>query len=229
MKRAWIALLLGSLTTAAAAPSERVDLIIRGGTIYTGESAPFVGDVAVRGDRIHAVGRRLPQRAARVIDARGMIVAPGFIDPHTHAEAQLASPDAQTRLIPAFLMQGVTTAFIGNDGGGDPDVAAVLGGAQSRPVGINYAAFVGFGAVRQRAIGQADRAPTEAELARMREMVARAMCEGALGLSTGLFYAPQSFARTDEVVALAREAARRGGRSGSTMPLMWGSERSARR
>ncbi len=211
MKKAWFALFLAALTTAAAAPPERVDLIIRGGTVYTGESAPFVGDVAVKGDRIHAVGRRLTQRAARVIDARGMIVAPGFIDPHTHAGEQLASPDAQARLVPAFLMQGVTTAFIGNDGGGDLDVAAVLGAARQRPVGINYAAFVGFGAVRQAVIGQADRAPSPAELDRMRQMVARAMCDGALGLSTGLFYAPQSFARTEEVVALAREAGRRGG------------------
>ena len=96
-------------------------------------------------------------------------------------------------------MQGVTTAFIGNDGGGDPDVASVLGRAERQPVGINYAAYVGFGAVRHAVIGDADRAPTADELARMRQMVAGAMCQGALGLSTGLFYAPQSFATTEEV------------------------------
>ena len=79
-----------------------------------------------------------------------------------------------------------------------------------RPVGINYAAFVGFGAVRRAVIGEADRAPTPDELTRMRRMVATAMCQGALGLSTGLFYAPQSFAATEEVVALAREAGARG-------------------
>ena len=212
MRLVWsVLLLLGSCVSPAASPPERVDLIIRGGTVYTGSDAPFVGDVAVSGDRIRAVGRRLGISAARVIDARGMFVAPGFIDPHTHAGEQLASPDPQARLIPAFLMQGVTTAFIGNDGGGDPNVAAVLGRAATAPVGINYAAFVGFGAVREAVIGEADRAPTPAELARMREMVAEAMCEGALGLSTGLFYAPQSFATTAEVTALAREAALRGG------------------
>ena len=211
MKMGWIALLLATLTPAASPPPERVDLIIRGGTVYTGSDAPFVGDVAVSGDRIRAVGRRLPHPAARVIDARGMIVAPGFIDPHTHAGAQLASDDRQTRLVPAFLMQGVTTAIVGNDGGGDPDVAAVLGRAARRPVGINFAAFVGFGAVRNAVIGEADRAPTADELARMRQMVANAMCQGALGLSTGLFYAPQSFATTAEVAAVAREAALRGG------------------
>lgn len=210
MKIKWFALLLACAAPAATA-RERVDLIIRGGTIYTGSDAPFVGDVAVSGDRIRAVGRRLNYRAARVVDARGMIVAPGFIDPHAHLGEPLAAEDARTRLIPGFLMQGVTTALIGNDGGGDPDVAAVLGRARTRPVGINYAAYVGFGPVRRAVIGEADRAPTPEELTRMRGMVANAMCQGALGLSTGLFYAPQSFARTDEVVALAREAAARGG------------------
>ena len=210
MKLQWIALLL-ACTAPAAAAQERVDLIIRGGTVYTGSDAPFVGDVAVSGDRIRAVGRRLNYRAARVVDARGMIVAPGFIDPHAHLGEQLASEDARERLIPAFLMQGVTTALIGNDGGGDPDMAVVLGRARTRPVGINYAAYVGFGPVRRAVIGEADRAPTPAELVRMRRIVAASMCQGALGLSTGLFYAPQSFSRTDEVVALAHEAAARGG------------------
>jgi len=210
MRFVWIALALLFLAPAAAA-QERVDLIIRGGTIYTGAEAPFVGDVAVSGDRIRAVGRRLDHRAARIVDARGMIVAPGFIDPHAHLGEQLASENARVRLVPAFLMQGVTTALIGNDGGGEIDVAAVLRRAGRRPVGINYATYVGFGPVRRAVIGEADRAPTAAELTRMRALVAGAMCEGALGLSTGLFYAPQSFARTDEVIALAREAARRGG------------------
>ena len=210
MKLKWIALLL-ACTGSAAPAQQRVDLIIRGGTVYTGSGAPFVGDVAVSGDRIRAVGRRLNYRAARIVDARGMIVAPGFIDPHAHLGEQLASENPRERLIPAFLMQGVTTALIGNDGGGDPDVAAVLNRARTRPVGINYAAYVGFGPVRRAVIGEADRAPTAEELARMRTIVAAAMCQGALGLSTGLFYAPQSFSRTEEVVALAREAASRGG------------------
>jgi N-acyl-D-aspartate/D-glutamate deacylase len=199
------------LLAIGAAPPPPADLLIRGGTVYTGTAAPFTGDVAISGDRIVAVGRRLPGAARRVIDARGMIVAPGFIDPHTHMGEDLASDDPARRLIPAFLMQGVTTAFIGNDGGGDPDVARVLGGAAARPVGINYAAYVGFGSVRQQVFGAANRPPSEAELGRMRGLVANAMCQGALGLSTGLFYAPQSFAKTSEVVALAREAARRGG------------------
>lgn len=206
-----IALLVtASLFTLGAAPKP-VDLLIRGGTVFTGSDKPFVGDVAVSGDRIRAVGRRLSLPARRTIDARGMIVAPGFIDPHTHAGEQLASDDQKARLMPGFLLQGVTTAFIGNDGRGDADVGAVLGSAARKPVGINYAAYVGFGAVRKDVVGEDDRAPTAAELERMKALVAKAMCQGALGLSTGLFYAPQSFATSGEVVALAREAAVRGG------------------
>ena len=203
--------LLPLLLLGAAPAPPTVDLLIRGGTVYPGAEASFVGDVAVRGDRIVAVGPRLAVAARRTIDAGGLIVAPGFIDPHTHMGDALASADARTRLIPAFLLQGVTTAFIGNDGGGSTDVAAVLDGAATRPVGINYATYVGFGQVRHAVIGDSARAPDAGELTRMGGLVARAMCEGALGLSTGLFYAPQSFAKTDEVVALAREAGQRGG------------------
>lgn len=208
-----VALLIGIATFAlGAAPApEKVDLLIRGGTIYTGSDAPFVGDVAIKGDRIVSVSRHAEVAAARTIDARGMIVAPGFIDAHTHMGDDLASDDPQKRLVPAFLMQGVTTAFIGNDGGGSPDMAKVFGSAAAKPVGINYAAYVGFGAVREQVIGEDDRAPTADEMAKMKALVADAMCHGALGLSTGLFYAPQSFAKTEEVIGLAREAGRRGG------------------
>ncbi|MBB4153846.1 N-acyl-D-aspartate/D-glutamate deacylase [Sphingomonas jinjuensis] len=203
---------LASLALLGAAPAARpADLIVRGGTVFPGGGDPFVGDVAIAGDRIVYAGPHAAMPARRTIEARGMVVAPGFIDPHTHVGDDLSSPDAARRLIPAFLLQGVTTAFIGNDGGGEPDVAAVLGRATARPVGINYAAYVGFGAVRQAVVGAARRAPTADELARMRALVAGAMCDGAMGLSTGLFYAPQSFARTDEVAALAREAGARGG------------------
>ncbi|MBA3666390.1 MAG: amidohydrolase family protein [Sphingomonas sp.] len=211
IRQALIAAAFLALTACAAPSLETADLLIRGGTVYTGSDAPFTGDVAIRGDKIYAVGRSVGGRAKRIIDARGMIVAPGFIDPHTHLDEELSSDDARTRLVPAFLMQGVTTAFIGNDGGGDPDVAAVLRSAATRPVGINYAAFVGFGAIRKTVVGEANRAPAPGEVARMEAMVARAMCEGALGLSTGLFYAPESFADTGEIVALARKAGALGG------------------
>jgi N-acyl-D-aspartate/D-glutamate deacylase len=194
-----------------AAPPPGADLLIRGGKIYTGDAAPFTGDVAVKGDRIVAIGPHLAMSATRTIDATGMIVAPGFIDPHTHAGEWLASANPKTRLIPAFLLQGVTTAFIGNDGGGSTDIAGVLASPKAKPVGINFATYVGFGAIRGQVVGGANRAPTPAELDREKALVKKGMCEGAIGFSTGLFYAPQSFSKTDEVIALSAEAAKRGG------------------
>jgi len=197
---------------AAAQGEETVDVLIRGGTIYDGgEGAPFVGDVAIRGDRIVHVGPAGNYAAARVIDAKGLIVAPGFIDPHTHADLFLRSPDPALRVNAAWLAQGVSTVMIGVDGSGTPDVAADAGKLAGSGIGTNVALFVGFGAARQKILGRDARAPTATELEAMQALVAKGMCDGALGLSTGLFYAPQSFATTAEVVAVAREAGTRGG------------------
>jgi N-acyl-D-aspartate/D-glutamate deacylase len=215
-----VAALLGTAAcTTSAAPPLASDYVIRGGQIYDGASTtPFVGDVAVRGDRIVFVGRTAdnPYRAGRVIDAAGKIVAPGFIDPHTHAASFLESSDPEKRLVLPWMMQGVTTIFNGVDGHGVPgddpaDVGAFFRDVEARKAGINVTAYVGFGAVRRQVLGDDARAPTAAELGQMKSIVAKGMCEGALGLSTGLFYAPQSFARIDEVIEVAREAARRGG------------------
>ncbi|MEY4850794.1 MAG: hypothetical protein RLZZ331_1798 [Pseudomonadota bacterium] len=199
------------LQAASAAP-EPADVVIRGGTVHDGSAgAPYIGDVAIKGDRIVYVGTGAPMTAARTIDASGMIVTPGFIDPHTHADSFLRAPDAATRVNAAWLHQGVTSVMIGVDGSGTPDVGDDARKLTASGVGTNIVPFVGFGAVRQRVLGQAARAPDTADLARMQGLVAKAMCEGATGLSTGLFYAPQSFAKTEEVIAVAREAAKRGG------------------
>ena len=187
------------------------DLLIRGGTVYPGGAAPFVGDVAVRGDRIVAVGKHLAVTARRTIEANGLTVSPGFIDPHAHIESWLTADDPQKRLVAPFLLQGVTTTLVGNDGYGPADVAPLLASARAKPVGINYGAFTGFGSIRAQVIGSARRAPVASELAQEKALVRRAMCDGAIGLSTGLFYAPQSFAETGEVVALARVAGELGG------------------
>lgn len=203
---------LALLTIGAAPAQNRVDVVIRGGTIYTGADAPSIaGDVEIAGDRIVYVGRTRRTAAARIVDARGKIVAPGFIDPHTHPDSYIRSPDAQARLNLPWLAQGVSTIIIGVDGGGTPDVAADAAKLQASGVGTNFAHMVGFGAIRSRVLGQDDRAPTVAELATMRGLAVKAMCEGATGFSTGLFYAPQSFAKTDEVIAVAREVGSRGG------------------
>jgi len=207
------AMSLGLIVDGGAAVAQTADLVISGGTIYSGaDEAPFVGDVAVSGDKIVYVGLHAGAPAGKTsIDARGMIVAPGLIDVHTHPEDFIRSPDAARRMNAPWLMQGVSTIFIGVDGWGPPDVAADQAQFEAQKIGTNIVSYVGFGAVREAVLGKDARAPTPAELERMKALVAKGMCDGAIGLSAGLFYAPQSFARTDEVVAVAREAAKRGG------------------
>ena len=213
-----IALSLSLLAAPASAQQKASDLLIRGGTIYDGSSTkPIIGDVAISGDRIVYVGPSAgnPYKGKRTIDAKGMIVAPGFIDPHTHADPLVMGKTPQERLNLPWMMQGVTTIFTGVDGYGQPgrkvEVGKLLKYVDTANSGVNVATYVGFGAVRNAVIGEADRVPTAAQLEKMKGLVATGMCEGALGLSAGLFYAPQSFAKTGEVVAVAREAAVRGG------------------
>ncbi|MFL5578998.1 MAG: amidohydrolase family protein [Gemmatimonadaceae bacterium] len=209
---AGLALAAAALTSCARARSgagESYDLLIAGGTVIDGTGAPrFRADVAVRGDRIVRVSRAgIPrERARRVIDATGLVVTPGFIDLHAHLDPLLALPGAESA-----VRQGVTTALGGPDGGSPWPLAPYLDSAAALGVGINVAFLTGHNTIRERVMGREDRAPTPAELERMRGMVARAMGEGAFGLSTGLRYLPGTFARTDEVVALARAAADSGG------------------
>lgn len=203
---------LALLLLIGAAPVPPVDVVIRGGSIHIGGTgAPIVGDVEISGDRITYVGPSRGSRAARTIDAAGKIVAPGFIDAHTHPDSYIRSADKAVRTNLPWLAQGVATIVIGNDGYGTPDIAKDAARFRAGGIGTNVVPLVGFGAVRTRVLGQADRAPTPAELDAEKALVASAMCEGAHGLSTGLFYAPQSFAKTDEVIAVAREAGKRGG------------------
>ncbi|WP_017931811.1 N-acyl-D-amino-acid deacylase family protein [Robiginitomaculum antarcticum] len=192
-----------------------IDILIEGGTIYLGNEGegPIETDIGVTGERITFVGdaEKESLHVKTRIDARGLIVTPGFIDPHTHASAEIFSDDAAKRLNVNYLTQGVTTVFIGNDGGGDPDIKGRRKILTESGIGTNVALLVGHGAIRREVIGLADRKPTESELGHMRRMVARAMCDGAFGFSAGLYYTPQNFATTDEVVALAQEAGSRNG------------------
>ncbi len=204
---------LAVVMASPALAQPAADVLIRGGTIYDGSAnmTPYVGDVAITGDRISYVGPGASVTAKRVIEAAGKIVAPGFIDPHTHAQHFLDSADPKLRQTPAWLAQGATTVFIGLDGRGDPNIAATFDKLRQQRVGVNVAAYVGFGTIRESVIGAVARAPTAAELEKEKALVVQGMCEGALGLSSGLFYVPQSYSKTDEVIALAREAAKRGG------------------
>jgi N-acyl-D-amino-acid deacylase len=203
-----------AVTTSSLPAQQRVDLLIRGGTLVDGTgTGRRPADVGVRGGSIAFVGdaRAAGITAARTIDATGLVVAPGFIDPHTHTFGDLTSNREDRRRNAAYLMQGVTTVITGNDGGGPLDVGAQLARMKTLGIGTNAALYVGFGTIRSAVLGAGSGAPDDAQLARMREMVAQGMEGGALGLSTGLYYAPQSYSTTEEVIALAKEAGSRGG------------------
>ena len=203
---------------AVAAPPQssqrisRLDILIRGGGVINGAGADAIkADVGIAGDRIVFVGDAAKEnlQAGRVIDATGLVVAPGFIDPHTHADDDLFDPKRGGNL--AFLTQGVTTVFIGSDGRSRIPLKPALQQLQEQGIGTNVASFVGHGAVRQAVMGMSDAAPTPEQLEKMKSLVRQGMDDGALGLSTGLYYAPGSYAKTEEVIELAKVAAERGG------------------
>ena len=203
-----------ALSIAPRAPREDVDVLLRGGTLIDGTgSSARVADVAVRGDRIVFIGSasQATLTPKRTIDVRGLVVAPGFIDPHTHTQGDLGSPDARVRANLPYLMQGVTTVVTNNDGGGNPHIGETLAEWTKNGIGTNAALFVPQGSVRREVLGMSDAAPTPAQLDSMRALVGRGMEAGAIGMSTGLYYAPGSYATTEEVIELAKVAARYGG------------------
>lgn len=186
------------------------DLLIRNGRVLDGSGNPWLQlDVAVKAGRIAAVGRLPEATATRVVDAGGRIVAPGFIDVHSHA-AEGMTREALRQAQP-LLAQGVTTIVANPDGGGPVDLAAQRRELETGGIGPNVALLIGHGRVRGAVVGSANRAATADELERMRALVRRAMDEGAFGLSSGLFYTPGSFAKTEEVIELAKVAAAAGG------------------
>ncbi len=190
----------------------KVDTLIRGGSLIDGTgSAARKADVGMTGDRITFVGDAATANvlAERVIDAAGLIVAPGFIDPHTHADEELFDLKRNANL--PFLTQGVTTVFIGSDGRSRIPFARAFRQLDEQKIGTNVASFVGHGAVRQAVMGMSDAAPTPEQLEKMKTLVRQGMEEGAIGLSTGLYYAPGSYSKTEEVIELAKVAAERGG------------------
>ena len=196
----------------ATAQGRDVDVLIRGGTVVDGTGAPERrADVGISRDRIVFVGDAAAAnvRGQRVIDAAGLIVAPGFIDPHSHTLEDLSNKDRRGNV--GYLMQGVTTVVTNNDGGGTIEIGKRLSAWANDGIGTNAALYIGQGAVRGAVLGMSDAAPTTTQLDSMRRIVARAMAEGAIGMSTGLYYAPGSYAPTEEVIELAKVAARDGG------------------
>ncbi len=218
-------LFVGQSRSHSQAPA--FDLVIRGGRVIDGTGNPWVlADVGIKGDTVAADAPDLVTTGARVVEARGLVVAPGFIDVHTHGDAgNTAVPagtidplvrDDKQDLIgnPAAendVRQGVTTVIAGPDGFGTTQVGAYLAKVAAAKPAINLGAFIGHGAVRLAVLGMANRAATPEELQRMRDLVRTGMRDGAVGLSTGLFYVPANYAPLQEVIDLARVAGEFGG------------------
>ena len=199
--------------TAATEAQQQVDVLIQGGSVIDGTGiAARKADVGIRGDRITFVGDAASARVtgAKVINAAGLIVAPGFIDPHSHTAEDLSSPQRKANL--PYLMQGVTTVVTNNDGGGSVDIGPLLAEWTRNGIGTNAAVYIGQGSVRRAVMGMSDAAPTPAQLDSMKKLVATGMDQGAIGMSTGLYYAPGSYSSTEEVIELAKVAASKGGR-----------------
>ena len=202
------------LIGAEVGAQTRADLLIRGGRVVDGTGVPpRVVDVGITGDRITFIGdaKQAGIEAKRSIDANGLIVSPGFIDPHSHTFEDLSSPDALRRRNAPYLAQGVTTVLTGNDGSGPVNVGASLTKWRMAGIGSNAALYVGFGSVRSAVLGMSAAAATPGQVSEMAGMVRRAMQDGAVGMSAGLYYAPQSYASTDEVIVVALEVAPFGG------------------
>jgi len=183
------------------------DLVIQNARIIDGSGNPwFKADVAIKNGHIARIGKISSSEATTTIDAKGQILAPGFIDVHTHVESIYSLPAAEN-----FVRMGVTTLVTGNCGTSATNIGEFLGRIQSTPIAVNLATLIAHGSVRRQVVGLDDRAPTPDELKRMEDMVGQGMKDGAVGLSTGLIYVPGTYAKTDEIVALAKVAANNGG------------------
>lgn len=205
-----VLLVLALSTLSASQVRQTFDVLILNGRVMDGSGNPWLQvDVGIRDGRIAALGRLTDATGKQVIDAAGRLVTPGFIDAHSHAAEGLVR-DALRQGQP-LLAQGITTILANPDGGGPVDLAAQRASLEKGGVGVNVALLIGHGSVRRAVIGGDNRAPSAEELERMRALVRRAMADGAYGLSSGLFYTPGSYARTEEVIELTRAAAERGG------------------
>ena len=195
----------GQSSSQSVSPS--YDLVITNARVIDGSGNPwFRADIGVNDGRIVRIGRIGVTQGRQAIDAKGQILAPGFIDVHTHVESIYSLPAAEN-----FIRMGVTSLVTGNCGSSTTDVGEFLGRIQAKPIAVNLATLIAHGSVRRRVVGLDDRAPTAEEQKQMEALVEKGMQEGAVGLSTGLIYTPGTFAKTDEIIGLARVAARYGG------------------
>lgn len=184
------------------------DLLIRNAHIVDGSGNPwYTADIAVKDGRIARIGSLPDATAKRVIDAIGQVVAPGFIDVHVHVEGDLERiPTADN-----FIMDGRTTVITGNCGGSKSDIGAYFTDLTAKGISLNLATFIGHNTVRAEVMGNANRHATPAELEKMRQLVAKAMQDGAVGFSTGLIYTPGAYSSSEEVIELGKVAGKYGG------------------
>jgi N-acyl-D-amino-acid deacylase len=203
-----VALNLVGRSAATLSKNEKpYDLLITNARVIDGSGNPwFRADIGIRNGRIASIGRMAPVEAVKTIDAKNQIVAPGFIDVHTHVESIYSLPAAEN-----FVRMGVTSVVTGNCGTSVTDVGEFLGRIKEKPLAVNLATLIAHGSVRRKIMGLDDRAPTGEEMKKMEGLVEQAMKDGAVGLSTGLIYVPGTYAKTDEIVDLARIVARYGG------------------
>jgi N-acyl-D-amino-acid deacylase len=191
----------------AARPQATYDLVITRALVVDGTGAPArTADLGIRNGRIARIGTIDPASGTDRLDVHGLVVAPGFIDVHTHADDLADHPLAEN-----FVRMGVTSIVAGNCGSSALAIGDALDRIRSTGVSLNYATLIGHNTVRSAVMGAAERAPSPAELDRMRAYVFKAMADGAVGFSTGLQYVPGIYARTNEIVELARVAANEGG------------------
>ena len=184
------------------------DILITHARIVDGSGNPwYMGNIGIRGDTIAAISNQSDLPAKLVIDARGLTVAPGFIDIHTHARRGIFEDTAAQN----YIRQGVTTLIEGPDGSSPLPIGEFLQKIAATKIAPNFGMFVGQGSIRQQVLGTENRKATPEEIAKMREITRQAMLDGALGLSTGLFYVPGNFTPTEEVIELAKIAAQYGG------------------
>lgn len=187
--------------------SPSYDIIIKGGLVNTGEGDPsYKGDIGINADTIAFIGEIDTKASKNVIDADGLVVAPGFIDMHVHLGSIFRYPDAKS-----LVTQGVTLALGGPDGGGPWPFGTYLDSLSEQELGMNVAYLVGHNRIRKNVMQMEDRAPNDEELAEMEQLVGQAMKEGAFGISTGLKYLPGAFSEVEEVIRLAKIAAKHEG------------------
>ena len=185
--------------------AQQYDVVILHGKIVDGAgNSWYYGDVAVKDGKIAKIGKAAGWNSPRVIDAKGLIVAPGFIDVHTHIEGN----DLKVPTAGNFIMDGVTSVVTGNCGGSNVDIAKYFRQLDSVKTSINVATLIGHNSVRRKVMGDGQRDPSAEEQLKMEEEVAKAMREGAVGLSTGLIYVPGTYSKTPEVIGLAKAASR---------------------